>query len=156
MHSSQEIIRVSLRCKKLCATLDPKMITGTHKTQRTASAWTFFERYTKIATKQSHFTGDWCWKLGLFVNVETEEQSKQLVHKHTPNIRRILNKRLSENWSSMSLRVLIRVQQLAIEHYWSFWSGSCFANFLTALISLRRNSPCLATSRTGCAHGASI
>jgi hypothetical protein len=121
------------------------MITGAHKTQRMASAWTSLERYTQIATKL----------LITFYGRLKSSQSSWCTHiQQTTG--RSLNKRLTENWYSMSLRVHIRVQQLALEHYWSIWSARCFANFLTALISLRGNRPCLATSRNGCNHGASI
>jgi hypothetical protein len=42
-----EIITVSLGYYKFCARWLPKMLTGTHKIQRTASALIFLERYYK-------------------------------------------------------------------------------------------------------------
>jgi hypothetical protein len=44
-----EIITVRQGSHKFCATLVPKMFTDAHKTQRMASALTFFSDTTKIA-----------------------------------------------------------------------------------------------------------
>jgi histone-lysine N-methyltransferase SETMAR len=56
-----------------------------HKTQRMASALTFLELYHKDGEEfLNHIiTGDETWVS--FVNVETKEQSKQRMHKHSPN-----------------------------------------------------------------------
>jgi hypothetical protein len=63
------------------------MLTGAYKMQKMASALNFLERYHKDGDEFfSHIvrvTGDGTW--GLFMNVETEEQSKQWMHTHSPN-----------------------------------------------------------------------
>jgi hypothetical protein len=64
-----------------------KMLTGEHKTQRMASVLTFLERYHKDCDEfLNHIvrvTGDETWVS--FVNGETEKQSKQWMHTHSPN-----------------------------------------------------------------------
>jgi hypothetical protein len=63
------------------------MLKGAHKTQRMASGFTFIERYHKDDDEfLSHIirvTGDETWVS--FVNLETNEQSKQWMHTHSPN-----------------------------------------------------------------------
>jgi hypothetical protein len=75
-----EIITVKLGYHKLCARWLLKMLTGAHKTQRMASAFTFLERYHKDSNEfLNHIiqvTGDETWVL--FVNVEIKKQSKQV------------------------------------------------------------------------------
>jgi hypothetical protein len=53
------------------------MLTGEHKTQQMASAFTSLERYHKDGDESVNhtITGDETWVP--FVNVETKEQSKQ-------------------------------------------------------------------------------
>jgi hypothetical protein len=71
------------------------MLTGAHKTQRTASALIFLERYHKDGDEfLSHIirvTGDETWVS--FVNAETKEQSKQCLHTHSPNEPKSFKKR---------------------------------------------------------------
>jgi hypothetical protein len=64
------------------------MLTGVHKMQRMASAFVdFLERHHKDGDEfPSHsvlVAGDETW--GSFVDVETNEQSKQWMHTHSPN-----------------------------------------------------------------------
>jgi hypothetical protein len=60
---------------------------GAHKTERTTSALTFLQRYHKHGDEfHNHIVrviGDETWVS--FMNVETKEQSKQWMHKHSPN-----------------------------------------------------------------------
>jgi hypothetical protein len=69
------------------------MLRGGHKTQRIASALTFIERYYKDGDTFLNciVIGDETWVS--FVNVETKEQSKQWMHKHSSNKSKNLNKR---------------------------------------------------------------
>jgi hypothetical protein len=60
---------------------------GAHKTQGMASALTFLKRYYKdgdeFLNHVVRVTGHKTWVS--FVTVETKEQSKQLMHTHSPN-----------------------------------------------------------------------
>jgi exosome complex RNA-binding protein Csl4 len=72
------------------------MITGAHKTQRMVSALTFLERNHKdgdeFLNRIVRVTGDETWVS--IVNVETNEQSKQWMHTHSPNMPK---KKVSQN-----------------------------------------------------------
>jgi hypothetical protein len=69
----------------------PQMLMGPHKTQRMASALTSLERYHKDGDEFfDHIvrvTSNKIW--ASFVNVETKEQSKQLMHTHLQTIRKV-------------------------------------------------------------------
>jgi hypothetical protein len=65
-----EIITVRLGYHKFCSRWVPKVFTDAHNIQRMASALTIAERYHRV-------------------NVETKEQSKQLMNKHSPESKKL-------------------------------------------------------------------
>jgi hypothetical protein len=84
---SMRFITVRLGDHKFCARLVLKMLTGAHKMQRMAPALTFLQQYhrygNEFLSNIVQVTGEETWVS--FVNVETEEQSKQWMHTHSPN-----------------------------------------------------------------------
>jgi hypothetical protein len=74
------------------------MFIGAHRTQRISSALTLLERNHKNGDEFfSHIvTGD--ETLVSFVNVETKKLANQCMHTYSPNMQKILNKRLPESW----------------------------------------------------------
>jgi hypothetical protein len=82
-----KIITVRLSYHKFCERWVPEILTGMHKMHRMASALTFLEWHHKVSdiflNHIIQVTGNETWVL--FVNVETKEQSQQLIQTHSPN-----------------------------------------------------------------------
>lgn len=70
---------------KFCAWWVPKQLTDFHKTQRMGSVLTFLQCYWEEGGEflDRTVSGDETWVQ--IVNAETKEQSKQWMHKHSPN-----------------------------------------------------------------------
>jgi hypothetical protein len=72
---------------QVCARSVPKMLKVAHKMQRMTSVLTYLEWYHKDGDEfLKHIVRVICGETWLsFVNDETKEQSKQLMHRHSPN-----------------------------------------------------------------------
>jgi hypothetical protein len=80
-----EIIIVRLGCHNFLAKCVPKMLVGSHKSQRIFSALTFTERYKKDGDKffRQIVTGDETWIL--LLRAEIKEQAKSFMYIHSTN-----------------------------------------------------------------------